>query len=496
MNLKEPVSKEDLIQKVNEEFVSNLTLARPILEKRLYKFNKYILDIEKGKGMLPMAQVHKELCAFIDQNKSKKKLTLIPRGHLKSTVITVGRSLQAITADPSVRILIANATYSLACSFLTEIKRHLKFNENIKMVWGDLAKDNEKWSENQITLSKAKQIGGKKEATVTAMGVESNLTSQHYDIIIADDLVNKDYVSTKEQIQKTIDFYKECLNLLEPNGEMIILGTRWDDKDLYGWILDKENNVLEDFEVFVREAYQGSLDTDEGLTLLYPEKFTRKHLLKLREQQGPYIFSCQYMNSPISKDDADFKAEWFKEYDPTDLKGRILNRFTAIDPAISLEKSADFTSMVTVGVDEFGFIYVLNIERIKVKPKDLIDKIFQVWRTYRPLVMGIEDVAFQKTLQYTLSEEMAERNEYLPIKPIRPNNRTKDQRIRGLQPLYANGRILHNKDVPNISNLEDELLRFPRGKHDDVADALSYLLDFMFPAKRRNKERSGHHYLY
>ncbi len=65
------------------------------------------------------------MCAFIDKNKGKKKLTLIPRGHLKSTVVTVGRSTQAIVTDPTTRVLMGNATYALACSFLTEIKRHL-----------------------------------------------------------------------------------------------------------------------------------------------------------------------------------------------------------------------------------------------------------------------------------------------------------------------------------------------------------------------------------
>lgn len=492
----QPVSKEDLVEKVEEEFASSLILAKPVLEKNLFKFNRYVLEVEQGKGMLPMAPVHKEMCDFIDKNKKKKKLTLIPRGHLKSTVITVGRTTQAICADPTTRVLIANATYSLACSFLTEVKRHLRFNEKIKMVWGDLTVDAEKWSENQITLSKAKQKGGKKEPTVTAMGVESNLTSQHYDIIIGDDLVNKDYANTKEQIQKTIDFYKECLNLLEPDGEMIIIGTRWDDKDLYGWITDPENNVLEDFDVFIREAFQGSLDEDREFVPLYPQKFTRKHLAKLREQQGPYIFSCQYLNSPIAKDDADFKQEWFIEYDPTDLKGKPLNKFMAIDPAISLEKEADFTAIVTVGVDEFGSVYVLDIERVKIPPNELIDLIFRKAKTYKPLVIGIEDVAYQKTLQYTISQEMQERNEYLPIRPVRPNNRTKDQRIRGLQPLYANRRIYHNKEVRNIKALEDELLRFPRGKHDDVMDALAYLLDIMFPVTRKKSRPRKHKYLY
>lgn len=492
-----PVSKEKLIEKVEEEVAVNIPGARKILETDLYKFNKHVLGVEEGKGMLPMGSIHKEMCEFIDKNKKKKKLTLIPRGHLKSTVITVGRSLQAICADPTVRILIGNATYNLSCSFLTEIKRALKFNEKIKMFWGDLAADSEKWSENQISLDKSKSSGGKKEPTVTAMGVESNLTSQHYDIIIMDDVVNKDYVNTQDQIQKTIDFYKECLNLIEPGGEMIIIGTRWDDRDLYGWILDPDNNVREDFEVFIREAFEGQLDDDEGFKALYPEKFKRPHLKKLREQQGPYVFSCQYMNSPVPKDDADFKNEWFHEYDPTELKGKPLNKFIAIDPAISLSDAADFTAMVTVGVDTEGFIYVLDIQRLKITPSEMIDKIFELDRLYDPIYIGIEDVAFQKTIQYYLSEEMRKRGEYLNIKPVKPNLRTKEQRIKGLQPLYANGKILHNKNIKNMKNLEDELLRFPRGKNDDVVDALSYLLDFIYPARRKKKRATGSRgYLY
>lgn len=490
------VSKEQLIEEYEKELAANIALARPVLTKDLYKFNKFVLGVEEGKDMLPMGQVHKELCAFIDQNKRKKKLTLIPRGHLKSTVITVGRTVQAICEDQTVRILIANATYSLACSFLTEVKRHLKFNDKIKLMWGDLTEGSEKWSESQITLSKSKQQGGKKEPTVTAMGVESNLTSQHYDIIIMDDVVNKDYVNTPDQIRKTIDFYKECLNLLEPTGEMIILGTRWDDSDLYGWILDPENNVIGDFDIFKREAYSGNLESGEDFQALYPEKFKRSHLLKLREQQGPYFFSSQYMNDPVSRDDATFKSDWFKEYDPTDMRGKPLNYFVAVDPAISLEQEADFSAIVTAAVDEDGFIYLIDVERLKVKPSDLIDKIFEKWRTYGPILIGIEEVGFQKTLQYSMSERMQQTGQYLPIRPIKPNNRTKDQRIRGLQPLYANGRILHSKHVRNIKAFEDELIRFPRAKHDDTIDAFSYLLDFMFPAKRKKSSNKRHKYLY
>lgn len=489
-------SKAELIEKLDEYTQTSIMATRPILENNLYKFNKFILEVEKGKGNVPLAQVHKDMCQFIDEQKHKKKLLLIPRGHLKSTVVTVGRTLQAIAANPSTRILIANATYANACSFLTEVKRHLKFNEKIHMFWGDLSQDAERWSENSITLAASK----KKEPTVIAMGVESNLTSQHYDLIIMDDLVNKDYVNTVDQIQKTIDFYKECLNLLEPGGEAILVGTRWHDSDLYGWILDKENNVLNDFNVFHRQAYTGNLFSKEPgeCELLFPAKHSQQHLKKLYEAQGPYIFSCQYQNDPIPQEDADFRKDWFKYYESGDIRGRLMNRFITVDPAISIEKDADYTGMVVTGVDEFGLIYVVDVVRKRFKPSELINEIFRLNQMYHPINIGIEDVAYQKSLQYALSEEMARRNEFLPLKPLRPGGKNKDQRIRGLQPLYANGRILHNKNLDGTKYLEEELIRFPRAKHDDIIDALSYMLDLpIFPPRRRKK--GGHQkrrYLY
>lgn len=487
-------SKEEVAKALEEEVRASIPLARQALSNNLWKFNRYILKVEEGKDKVPLAPFHRELTDFVSKNPQKKKLVLVPRGHLKSTLVTVGYSLMKLLANPSIRILIANATYNLACSFLTDIKRQLKFNEQIHMVWGDLSRNPEKWSENEVMLHLMKQSFGRKEPNITAMGVESNLTSQHYDLIIFDDLVNEKLINTQEQIDKTINFYKEALNLLEPDGECIIVGTRFHDSDLYGWIMDNDNNVLSDFEIMVKKAFEGDLDGE--CELLFPRKFTVKHLKRLRDQLGPYIFSSQYLNDCIPSESADFKKDWFRYYEHTDLRGSPLNTFTMIDPAISLEKEADFTAIVTVSLDHRSNIYVRDIRRIKGKPSDVINEIFLVYEQWHPIYMGIEEVAFQKALQYSLHEEMVKRQRFLPLKEVKPQARTKDQRIRGLQPLYANAKVYHNKEVKNILHLEDELLRFPRGKHDDIIDSLSYGLDFWYPGKRKVTAPRKHRYLY
>jgi len=486
-------TRQTIIQKLQEETLANIAATRPILENNLLKFNKFILNAESGRDKVPLAPVHDEMCRFIDENKKNFKLALIPRGHLKSTIITVGRTLQAILADRSKRVLIANATYNNACSFLTDIKRHLKFNEHIKDFWGDPMVGVEVWANDKIMLQKP--LGAAKEPTVTAMGLESNLTSQHYDIIIMDDLVNQDYVNTADQIQKTINFYKECLNLLEPGGELIVIGTRWHDRDLYGWIMDKDNNVADKFQVFIRRAYEGDLHTGADFKALFPAKFTHKHLLELYKHQGPYIFSTQYLNEPIPEEDATFRRDWFKYYEPADLRGLQLNHFVTVDPAISLEKDADYTAIVVASVDMFSNIYIRKIVRMRLTPSQIIEELFTIWEQYHPQSIAIEDVAYQKALQYYINEEMNRRQIYLPITQVKPQNRSKDQRIKGLQPLYANGKIHHAKITAFINELEDELMRFPRGKHDDVIDSTSYLLDIIYPPRKKVTIHK-HKYLY
>jgi predicted phage terminase large subunit-like protein len=492
-------TREQLIKKMQEEDEINNALIRKVLLGNLFKFNKFALGVEGGDKTVKLAPFHKELCSFIDHNPKRFKLVLVPRGHLKSTLITVGKSLQWIYADPSVRILIANATYRMATTFVGQIQRNLKFNGKLLERFGSLADNPVSWTNDQITLEAAKEAHGKKEATLTGFGMGGNLVSQHYDKIILDDVVNRDSVNTREQIDKTILFLKDILDLLEPGGELIILGTRWHDEDLYGWIMDKENDMISSFDVYLRPAFTGNLRDPNTFQAIWPEKFTRSVLEKLYREKGPYEFSSQYLNEVIPDTDATFRREWFHHYDETELRGRPLNKFTAVDPAISLDKEADYTAMVTVGVDHFHNWYILDIFRDRVTPHQLIEQLYIIYERWHPIEIAIEDVAFQKVLQYSINEEGRKRHKYLPIVEVRPEERSKDERIRGLQPLYANGVVLHNKGLVYNDYLEDELTRFPRGKHDDIVDALSYLKDIVSAPRRAtgsSSDRGSNHYLY
>ena len=225
------------------------------LEDLLF-FNKYILLDDEKKRSLLVPHVHGEWTDWYKNSKSRIKMILVPRACFKSTFFTVGRALQAICQNRDSRILVANATLNNAQKFIGEMKEHLRRNEELISLYGTFYDPKLRWNEDEFDVV-GKGLGSK-EATVTAVGVGGNLVSQHYSMIIADDLMNLENSSTRYQTDKVIDWWRRAFSLLDYDGEMIIIGTRWSYYDLYSWITEKYG---EQVDTYVRGAYMpdGSL---------------------------------------------------------------------------------------------------------------------------------------------------------------------------------------------------------------------------------------------
>src|SRR5271167_717343 len=75
-------------------------------------------------GVKDWSSVHDDLSKFL-RRPSKRKLILIPRNHLKSTVITKCSSIQGVLNNPDQRVLLANATWDNAKNFMGSIRKLL-----------------------------------------------------------------------------------------------------------------------------------------------------------------------------------------------------------------------------------------------------------------------------------------------------------------------------------------------------------------------------------
>lgn len=201
--------------------------------------------------------------------------------------------------------------------------------------------------------------------------------------------------------------------------------------------------------------------------LLFPERLTMAFLESQRRSQGSYIFFNQYENVCIPDDERRFKAEWIKYY--VELPKNVWN-FAFIDPAIGQKDHHDFTGIVVISVDHAGSWYVRVANRYRLTPTQIVDKMFELHKEFSLMGLGVEGVAYQEALIYLTSEEMRKRKQFLPLKDIKRQAVSKETRILGLVPRFEFGNVYLNR---GLMDFENEYNTFPRGKFDDLFDALA-----------------------
>lgn len=419
--------------------------------------------------------LHDELAIFLKQ-KGNRKLILIPRHHLKSSLVSVGYVIQQMLVKPNICILLTNATLKRCEEMMHQIQNYLKHGSALKELFGEFCNKDTRWTIDQFTIAQRNKATVK-EPTLSIASLTTNVTGGHYDLIVNDDLVERGNIGTSDQIQKVKDFFKDCLNL-SPRTPIITIGTRWAVSDLYGDLLEHQ-----DFNVFLRPA------TDTNEKILFPNmvckdrsdpKWQDKICLESQlEMLGPYEFNCQFMNNPISDSSIEFKRPWIQHFDmTTDLQNELHNisGLLSVDPAFRLKETSDYSGLVVTKTTEKNVTYILEAEQKKVNSNDLVKRIMELVRLYNIKKVLIETQSAQIVLLDVLRSEMAKQSQYFVVEEVTQVTReTKAMRIRGLIPHYANGRILHRR---GLSHLEAQLIQFPRTTHDDIIDALSQQLKY------------------
>ncbi len=163
-------------------------------------------------------------------------LILGPRGSAKSTAVSVTYTTWMVGRDPLIRILLAFASQEAqGLAFMRQIDTILTKNDRYLKIFGERkpAKP-ERWTDQEIIVSRPEPPSGLKDATVAVVGLNTAVPSKRADIIICDDLVTRDNAYSDIQRQKVIQFvYQTLFPILVPGGRKIIVGSRWDPRDLY-----------------------------------------------------------------------------------------------------------------------------------------------------------------------------------------------------------------------------------------------------------------------
>lgn len=426
-------------------------------------------------------EIHKPICDMIqDYEKNTRNVLVLPRGWYKSTLATIAYPIWRAINNPEVRILLVQNTYTNACGKLGAIKQIFESNDLFRLLYPDILPDNDCiWSKDAATVNRR---GAYPEATYEAAGTGTQKTGQHYDLIIEDDTVSpsKDNLTgammqpTQAEIEKAIGWFRLGTPLLiEPlDSQRIVVGTRWAEGDLLGYIIDKHP----EFNQLTRAVKEVDGKPDVNGEIQWPERFSQPVLDALEVDLGPYMYSALYMNHPTSASNQVFRREWVNYYQT--LPDNLVC-CTAVDLA-SAEKEEttdpDYNVIMTCGINpKNGHIYLIHYTRERMSPSSVINAIFDHQRAYKPVKVLIEGIGYQRTIKHWIEQRQRKDNNLFWIDLIKGHKMSKVDRIRGLQPFFASNRIFTR---PEHDDFERELLSFPKAAHDDLPDTLSMMLEF------------------
>jgi predicted phage terminase large subunit-like protein len=421
----------------------------------------------------------------------RKRLFLYPRGHLKTTVITIAHSIQWILNYPDVRILLSMATGDQVQRVMQEVLFCFRYNERFRWLYPDYcpaARTAKEFGTNDGFTVPNRKRRWMKEATVSTASVGKVIASGHYEVIKHSDLVDKENVKTPNQVADVISHFRYMNPLLERgpvaphHGWTDVEGTRYDYSDLYGHIVDEEEKLPAEertWQILVRSA----INPDN--TTLWPRRFPIAELKQMEKDLGPFIYCCQMLQRPIPVGSGLASKEEIVWVRPDIIKQLLpmLRLSCTIDLAgMEPDKtSGDFTVMTTAGWDRDGRLTVVDIRCDHYSAEQVIDLMFSLASTYKLECFKIEKDAHARVLLPCLKREISKRGQLTgrwlpPVVTLQRDNRTsKKQRIKGLQPFFAAGLIrFADGGAAKIETIQ-QILRFSQTSHyhDDILDTLA-----------------------
>ncbi len=452
------------------------------------KNDLYIL----AKGVLGYPDINKDthggFCRFFeappvgsDGVERLRRLGLMPRGHLKSTIATVADSIRLVLQEPDyTRVLIANETVTLAKKFLFEIKGHWEKNQVLRGLFPELvptrlAGPGVQWSDERASINRNT---AHKEPNWSAIGVGGSSVGAHFTRVKCDDLIGFDAAFSPAAMKYAIAWNGNIESLLVDQHEDMIdwIGTRWSKNDLYFDLMEKYGQAI---SVYTRQAIEGG-------EIIFPGKHTWEEYRRL-QQNEPAVWHAQYENNPRSTENKDFNDRAVRTFaldgggetvignpgQTKEVRWRIdqLDVCLLADPNSGSLSAPDAASVVVVGLSPKDEVFVLSAWSGRVSPSDFVDKIFTTSKRWKPRVVGIEKAGQQNTQHY-FERKSREESKSFRVEPLKPKNRDKVVRIRtALQPIISSGRLYL---LPSQTTLRGQIADFPDNLLVDELDALAY----------------------
>lgn len=410
-----------------------------------------------------------------------------PRGHAKSTAITLAYVVACIVFRERSFILIVSDTETQASFFLQDLKKALIENEDLVKTFGikGLLKDAITDVELQFQDGKTVRILAK-GSNQSLRGVKQN--NQRPDLIVCDDLENDEIVMNPERrIKFQRWFTGSLLRLRSKNGIVRMVGTiLHQDSQLQRLMprINRKGVVDTPLKLYYQNGRQSSWNAalyrahDKKMTqALWPQQYPVEWLKREREmyqEQGVLdIWSQEMLNEPLDEASAKFRRGDFKEMKEEDFRHNF-HYYVGTDLALTEKTDRDYCAFVVGAVDESGWLHIVHVIHERMQSLEIEETIFALQEAYNPELFFFEKGQIWSGLEPHLLDRMTKSGVYLSYEAL-PSMTDKIARSSSIRSRIRAGAVKFDKNNDWYPDFEDELCKFPRGGHDDQVDAISLL---------------------
>lgn len=446
--------------------------------------------------------LHGDLCTKIKETEGVYRFRewLLPRGHFKSTAITISYNIQRILPygererqhdplghlpiahvqdlGPNARILIGHETETGAQRFLIAITNHLVSNPTLLALFPELKPEKRVHRINKSELELPRTVIYP-EPTFDTMGVGAKSQGKHYNALCLDDIYGDKARDSDAEDTTTKEWLDAIQSFFDVLAKDLIdfIGTRYKFDDAYGHIEETYGDQLYIYRRSVEEK-----GPDGKMVAIFPEEITPESLAILRK--NPKNFAANYMNDP-SMDGVGFNKDWkrfFEWKDKTHLftyitkgerKIRIERYIRELSVNILIDPGERTGGFCVTGTDFEMRTFVLQAIPIDFNPAVLVELLFRSVMRWMPRVVAIESDSMQNVFQYWFRSEMQKRGVYFTVQPVVTKQTQKEKRIMGLSPYLSGEQLFYNASQTDLIKEHDKFGKVTK-KSIHLLDALAY----------------------
>lgn len=503
-------------------------IARLLGEHDISFFSLYYLRdifvVQKNNDARNLSDAHYEMWyilnkTFVDDKIDKLNM-VEPRGMAKTTVCDLTLSVWLHCYGKSKFTLMGAKKDDDACQFLDSIKKVFQENERIKDEFGLLI-DIKKYKVN------SNEIEFTNDTYIRAIGSASSVRGANWKgirptVIIADDYQSETDIITEESREKKINRWSKEIEKVGDtavyrNGKKIKSATKIisigtvlhndcliskliRNKDYYtvlkrAIILDPGQKVDDIFEsdlwLECKKLYFNDKDNNAKFTarLFYENNINEMKHPTLWEEKWDFFYDIaiaywenrQAFMSEMMNDASSIGKTWFKSI-RTQSKEEIENHnflktMLCIDPASTVNRRSDFTSMVVGSTADNDFKYIREMILEKLGFKAYCNRVVEILKQYEDIThIYIEKNTFQGADVIAINELIA-KNSILKNRRLEFINemqkKNKDEKISTITDAVNNGQIIfsdENEDfVQQLKDFQGQLYSL----HDDAPDIVA-----------------------